>query len=288
MKKFYFCHECKKMLRSSQFLISLEQYPNHYYCSKSCCEDFLYSLKGQWKNYLKNILMEENIDEEEVSLLNPSEVEITLKNPDHIYSIKNEFEEEVIVVIKEHNYLYHLIIAVFDNHNLLETLLNVKTAHSELLNAFSFGQKITQSAFVQKYYDVQKEERGQKEAALLEEFIETLENKKSTMLAELLGLVSANDIQIEDYAFYEPYFNQALNYPDEIFELKDKEGDLLNYLISSHSDKTGKIFFYVICALKKKNGNEERLFPVLGFPTRDHHLLSFYRKGKKVDKQHLN
>ena len=277
------------MLTSSQFLITLEQYPNQYYCSKSCCEDFLYSLKGQWKNYLKNILNEENIDEDEVSFLTPKEIELALKDPDQIYSMSNEFNEEVIVVIKEHQYAYYLVVGVFDNHTLLETFVSLKTTHTALLNYFSHGTKIGQLDFVQKYYDVQKEERGQKEAALLEEFIETLENKKSTMLAELLGLVSNEDIQIEDYVFYEPYFNQALNYPDEVFEIKDNEGDVLNYLISSHYDKNGKMFFYVISTLKKKNeSGQERIFPILGFPTRDHHLLSFYRRGKKVDKHHLN
>lgn len=276
------------MLTNSQRLITLGQYPNQYYCSKVCCEDFLYSLKGQWKNFLKEILISEDILDDEVSLLNQSEIEITLKNPELIFSNINEFDEEVVAVIKEHNYQYHLVLAVFDNHNLLETLLAIKTTKEILLNHFSFGKKITQQEFVQNYFDVQKEERGQKEAALLEEFIETLENKKSTMLAELLSNVSDDDIQIEDYAFYESYFNQALNYPDEVFESKDKEGDIINYLISSHYDKGEKLFFYVICVLKQKTQKEDRLFPVLGFPTRDHNLLSFYRKGKKVDKQHLN
>ena len=120
--------------------------------------------------------------------------------------------------------------------------------------------------------------------------MQLLEAKKSKLLADLLIKRKDDDISFEDFSKYEKYFELTLQEPDEVFEIKDNEGDtFFNYIKNFSQDNTS--FFYIISCLKRvdsETSNEINVFPVLAFPTNDLDLFSDFRAGTRISGQLKN
>jgi hypothetical protein len=107
----------------------------------------------------------------------------------------------------------------------------------------------------------------------IDEIVSDLEGKKSHILADLLSKRSDQDIPFEDFSLFDYCLDETLNSPDEAFQFKDREGDLLTTSIKSFN-RNNKNFFYIIVSFSNMN--------ILSFPTEDMNLYSEYRRGKQI------
>ena len=114
--------------------------------------------------------------------------------------------------------------------------------------------------------------------------MQLLESKKSSLLADLLTKRLDSDISFEEFTNYEFCFQETLETPDEVFESKDKEGDVFfTYIKSFIKDQSN--FFYIISCLKRvsaESTEDVSVFPVLAFPTNDMDLYLEFRSGNRI------
>ena len=109
-------------------------------------------------------------------------------------------------------------------------------------------------------------------------FIQLLESKKSKLLADILMNRSESDIPFEDYSGYESCYQETLDFPDEVFEKKDNEGDVIFSYIKSFNN-----FFYIVTCLKRKLDNDVvNVYPILALPTTDIKMCQEFRGGTKL------
>jgi len=109
-------------------------------------------------------------------------------------------------------------------------------------------------------------------------FLEIIERKKSQILAEILIDSESLDISFEDFSQYDYCLNEALYFPEEIYEYKDKEGDILRASFKTFINNNSESFFYIVLNLKI----EERFLPVFSFPTKKLAVCLKYQKGFKI------
>ena len=113
-------------------------------------------------------------------------------------------------------------------------------------------------------------------------FIQLLESKKSNLLAEILMTRKDSDIPFEDYDGYESCFQETLDFPDEVFEKKDKEGDMVFTYIKSFSRGTESFSYIVICLKRIIETDTVNVYPILAFPTTDIELCQEFSGGTRL------
>jgi hypothetical protein len=113
-------------------------------------------------------------------------------------------------------------------------------------------------------------------------FIQLLESKKSNLLAEILMNRKDSDIPFEDYTGYESCFQETLDMPDEVFEKKDKEGDMIFTYIKAFSRGTETFYYIVTCLKRIMEGENVNVYPILALPTTDMEMCQEFRGGTRL------
>lgn len=277
----YYCSECKLVVPSLDKLLFIEDNSNKGFCCESCIEDFYFPLTRHYEQLEVKLRAQLNLEREDIelrgidALSEKSSMDEIFSNPSEVFSAKNELGEEIFTYIKHfQNYSSVIICSVYKGEGSF-IFLNTKTKSREFLKALRGGTKKEENQAIDQEHEMDEDDYN---------FMQLLESKKSQLLADLLMKRKDSDISFEEFSEYEFCYQDCLDAPDEVFESKDKEGDILFVYIKSFI-KDGSDFFYIISCLKRKEDLEDNsvsVFPVLAFPTNDVSLYSEWRSGKKI------
>jgi hypothetical protein len=282
----YFCQNCHKSLSEVEDLLVIEEEKGNCFCSEDCIIEFHNEHINFFEQEEIEVRHKLNLGTFEPSMKYKNDKELledVIKEPDEIWVQENEVGEcyyTHIKACKKQKQTFWFILVCF---------------YFEDEPSFIFLQTCTSSKKLLSYYQSDKlygeqdaeeeEELAEQEAfELSQEVIDTIEQKKSSFLAELLEVRSNDDIAYEKFPKYENNTVSTLEEPDEVFKKKDDEGDtLLTYVKSYQKDKS--TFFYIVICLKleeHEDKTQDVLVPIVSFPSNDDELYLKYAQGERI------
>ncbi len=276
LESLYFCECCRKRITEVTEIHYVEENSDRGFCSDKCIMDFyrpfLDALEAEELEFRKSL----NIENEDPYLEITSSqnyLQQALKRPSEIWITTNDLDQ---------NFYTHILKVQHKQKNIYFVLV---CSYVEQEAAFVFYRMCTQHIELVKKYQRQmpyKEESGEVQVAanVPSEIFETIELKKSTLLAEMLTSRSMHDIAFEDFPSYEEYFQKTLEDPDEVFEKNDEDGDPIHTYIKSF--KMGdESFFYIVVGLYFE-AEESMVIPIISFPSVDKKIYPHYAVGNKI------
>lgn len=292
-KPLYFCSECKKEMDDLHELLFIDEFSQKGFCSEECIEDFYFPIIKYFEAVERKLrgkhnLLEENLPNETISTVL---LEETLGDPFEVYRQGNELNDFFYHFIRHYTDFSVVITAAVYSYEASFVFLTLKTNSEKLINEFRHGELL-------KDWNVEKEEalklnlKNENAIANVNEdedfiFMQQLENKKSKILADVLSKIKESDISFEDYSAFESCFPETMEFPDEVFERKDNEGDVLCTYIKyfgQGSNKEDCYFYIIICLRRKLNGvlDNNSIYPILGMPTNDIEMCQEFRLGTRL------
>lgn len=280
----YYCSNCKKIVDSLDQLLFVEEQAHKGFCSDECIEQFYHFLGNFFSKRdreLREILQlksEQSLDFVGV----PRLMEKTLSNPQEIWCIKNQLGEFIYSFIyseevERGNTLYSIILCFVYQYRPAYILFSTATYNEAHLFNYRFGTKVEDIS----PYLSQSEAATSDSLEINQDMIDFFEQKKSSILAEMLQARKDSDIGFEQFTNYLDCHESTLQSPDEIYRMKDEDGDELYIYIKAHARNAISFFYIVICVEgKNRMDGKKTLFPVLGFPTLDPDLCRSFRKGE--------
>jgi len=286
----YTCFQCRSIHQTLQDLLFVEEKSSKGFCSEACIEDFYRPVLKYYERLEAKLREELNLVDETV-LFGISDEEVMKKlieSPDEVWRLTNELGEEVFSYIKYFNKAYFIVLCTSFKNEPSYIFSTLKTTDERMLNEYRIGEVVSQ------------------ERKHLQDLEEIIEAKKSEVLARILEVNSDVDITMDRYTDYEHFFEDTMHEADEIYELKDKHGDMMVTYIKSFKDHGEGIFYIVVCIKSDSpslkyieqeipglNAEEDRkkelmtIFPIMAFPTRSGEVYKEFKQGKLLS-GHLN
>jgi hypothetical protein len=299
LRPIYHCSHCKKIMKNVEQLLFVEEGSQRGFCSEPCIEKYFSPIIDHFEEWEKNYRKKSGINDEPCMKYvgHPSFMEMTLTKPAQIWRAENDLKEELFVFIgdfKERetqfqkNFYLIIVCTVFD-HKPAFIFSVTATKDKELLKSYQIGERILEP---QKFLKATTETDESPDGPdVLPEGVQSLELKKSHILAQQLELRSEADIPFDQFNLYDQFFDQTVEDPDEVYRWQDDLGDTLLTYIKAHNQGNTSFFYFVIMHRidpkyvvfdekdKLANKAQEVLVPVLSFPTVDGEMSAFYRKG---------
>lgn len=293
----YYCSECKRVVKSLEDLLFIEEHSHKGFCTESCIEDFYLPLIRYFEVLENKLRLKHNVSNEFLgTAVSDSCFEDIISKPDEVYKKSNELHESFFSFIKNYGVKSIVVVASVYNFEPSFIFLTLQTSSTQLINEFRYGENVTlwflqSSELVKETANGEVMDQGEEmqpddtdaDADLL--FMQHLESKKSKVLAEILMKRKDNDISFEDYTDYDFCFQETLDLPDEVFEYKDNEGDTLFFYLKSFTSglNLSNSYTYIIIAIKQKDDHDKvNVYPVLVVPTSDMELCQEFRKGARL------
>jgi hypothetical protein len=285
--KIYYCNHCKTFIDELEDLLFVEEGSSKGFCSENCIEEYFQHLVEFFEERDKE-------QREELSLTledcleyvgKPKLMELVLSSPHEVWRNFNELKEEYFHFLRkvsEKGTEPFTLIAtclVFDNKP--SFILSVTaTRNVELLKFYQKGKLVDELIRI----DAEAAEEGFQSVEVEEEMIESIELKKSNLLADLLEERSPSDIPFEKFHLYDEFVENTLQEPDEVFLDTDQEGDKVLTYIKAHELNGTSFYYFCICMKYEASQKEgmETLLPILTFPSLDGELYEMYKKGTKL------
>lgn len=294
----YFCSECKKVLNSLDDLLFIDEFSHKGFCSEECIEDFYFPLIKHYEVIEHALRSKLNLLEENISL-GPSDQDLidqVLLAPSEVFRQSNELHETFYHFIKQYTDFTAIVVSSVYRKEASFVFLSTITKSKLLVNEFRYGEKVADWKIGEQNLDHEIEESLQNndfpEERMIDSendedliFLTLLESKKSKILADVIIKLRQDDIQFEEYSSYEYCFQETLDTPDEVFEKKDNEGDIVFTYIKTFSDgfNIGVNFYYlVICLKHTTDAATVNVYPIIAIPTRDINLCQEFRVGTKL------
>lgn len=299
-KPIYFCSECKKILGHLDDLLFVDEHSHKGFCSEECIEDFYFPIIKHYEMIEHSLRRKHDLVHEIPSgtIISADVIEDVLSSPDEVFRQTNELSETFYNFIKKYNNYFVIVVSSVYREEASFVFLATKTSSKELVKEFRFGEMINDwnsddVEFSEAEISVDLEEPERDDRMMNDDdpnldddedmiFIQLLESKKSNMLAEILMNRKDSDIPFEDYIGYESCFQETLDTPDEVFEKKDKEGDLVFTYIKSFSRGSESFFYIVTCLKRIMEGETVNVYPILALPTNDMEMCQEFRGGTRL------
>ena len=295
----YFCSECKEIVKNLDELLFIDETSLKGFCCEECIEDFYFPLIKHYEGVEHSLRSKLNLLQEfaEDDIVDPGTVENTVDHPDEVFRLSNELGDIFYNFIKHFSGFSVTVVASVYRQEASFVFLALKTKSQALLTEFRYGVSVTENWSVDESdapedrpLNIPKKEMRQDDLGDEMEdedmvFIQLLESKKSKILADVLMKSKGNDIPFEDYSGYESCFEETLESPDEVFEKKDNEGDMIFTYIKAFSKGTRRedSFFYIVTCLKRDTDRENvNVYPILALPTIDMEMCQEFRTGTRL------
>jgi hypothetical protein len=278
-KELYFCSQCKTKVDSIDEVLVVEEFYARPFCSEECIVEYHSPLIREFEKQDLKLRVDLGIEEGfDYKLLkdDPNIINSLVSDPDEVLVNSNQLDEEFYTLVKriEHSgsSFYCIGICFFYEDNVSLMLFHTVTGSNKLLEVYCDGEEADSEDDVLNDYDIDPQ------------LLEDLEQKKSNYLSQLLSHRSEDDIAFEEYPNYDKYVRQTLNDPDEVYEKEDDDNDYVLTYIKSYQDQKSS-FFHIVLAIKLDediDSDEDILFPILAFPSRDGQLYKMYRQGERI------
>ncbi|MEA9358126.1 hypothetical protein SHI21_17970 [Bacteriovorax sp. PP10] len=273
-------------------LLFIDEYSHKGFCSEECIEDFYFPLIKHYEMIEHSLRRKHNIESElpPGTIIEADVVEAVLENPSEIFRQTNELHETFYNFIKHYTDFSVIVVASVYRKEASFVFLATRTKSQALITEFRYGELVMDWARTEVEEDeeisveleadeVNVDEHDEDEDMI---FIQLLESKKSNLLAEILMNRKDDDIPFEDYTGYESCFQETLDSPDEVFEKKDKEGDMIFTYIKAFS-RGRETFYYIVTCLKRiMEAENVNVYPILALPTIDMEMCQEFRGGTRL------
>lgn len=292
----YFCSECKKVLGHLDDLLFIDEFSHTGFCSEECIEDFYFPLIKHFEIVEHALRSKLNLREETIlaEASDPDLVESVVTSPNEIYRQTNELQQAYYHFIKNFPDFTAIVIASVYRKEASFIFLSTVTRSKLLVSEFKYGEKVNDWAIGEQTLEDEMQgefSRGEEVDSQSESdeddmiFMQLLESKKSKILADVILSRRDDDIPFEEYPGYEFCFQETLETPDEVFEKKDNEGDMLFTYIKSFSRGAHgeESFFYIVICLKRStDATNVNVYPILALPTTDIKMCQEFRGGTRL------
>jgi len=285
----YFCNFCRTKIEKIELVQFVEEHSDRGFCSEKCIMDF-------YRPYMNALEEEESLFRHELNLANEEELleylasdhhmQAALSYPSEIWVYLDDLDQTFythILKIDEGN-AYFIIICSYVENGPSFVFYRTATVSLDLLSKYKRGD--LRSDIIEG--QVRKNDQNlSKDLKIPTEVLEEVELKKSHLLAEMLNIRKEIDISFEKFYLYDSYMGQSFEFPDEIYEYRDDDGDKLHiYLKSIKSDENS--FYYIVINfayeyLSEDGLNKLVLIPIIGFPTIDKDIYTHYCLGNKLN-----
>jgi len=283
-KNITFCHQCKVLVSSIEDLFFIEDKGHRGFCSEKCIEGYFNPIVRELEKRDDELRKTHNLENEGVSdlLEDASVVESVYSSPDEIWCMVNELEDCFYSYIKnisdEASPIWMASICFVFNNQPSFVFSLIVTKSETLLNEYRIGEK-----YIEDKEKIQKKPNDSV-VEVDDEMVQSLDRKKSVILAELLSSRTSEDIPYERFEDYVEYMTETMDSPDEVFSRTDSEGDKVYHYIRAH-EKEGECFYYIVlCLLHSKNldNKSETVIPIIAFPSIDPNIYKKFRIGKLI------
>ena len=273
-------------------LLFIDETSNKGFCSEVCIEDFYIPLIKHYEVIEESLRAKHGLLKEECAslVIDPDMLESVLINPSEVFRQKNDLNEALYYFIKHYFDFSIIIVSTVYEKEASFVFLTLRTKSEALINEFRCGEAVTD--WRDEIYDpedndingpLEKDNDDNEDEDVI--FIQLLESKKSKLLGDILMKRKDSDVPFEEFSGYDTCFQETLDFPDEVFEKKDNEGDVLFSYIKAFSrgQRTEDNFFYIVTCLKRKLDSENvNVYPILGLPTTDMELCQEFRGGHQL------
>lgn len=279
----YYCSNCKKLIDELDSLLFVEDHSTKGFCSNECIEQFYHFLGNHFARLDREYRAALDVKNEKALdyVGVPRLMEKTLKRPQEIWMLENQIGEKVFSFIyheeaEADQTLYSIILCLVYQDRPSYILFSTATFNEALLMNYRMGHRVED---LKRYYGDQEE----KAIELDQEMLEYFEQKKSSILAQMMVHRKETDISFETFPMYLDCHGNTLENPDEVYKSRDEEGDEIYIYLKAH-DRQGISFYYIVICVPGQNrmDGKKSLFPILSFPTLDPKLHAFYQQGDKI------
>ncbi|WP_127717638.1 hypothetical protein [Halobacteriovorax sp. HLS] len=286
IKDFYHCYHCKQEVSKLEDLLFVEAGSTRSFCGEKCIEDYFKPITDQFEAREKELRKKYAVETEScLDFLNDiSVMEAVMTLPDEIWCLENGIQEEIFSFIKKIEHegaapFYAIVLCtIFDTYPGF-VLLSTITESKFLMEEFRIGEQRDVSSHFEDDTHLEDNELG-----VTSSDVETIEKKKSELLAKHLENISIADIPVEKYELYDEYLATTMQNPDEVYKKDDEQGDTLYTYIKAY-DKEGVSFYYFVICIRldiDTSEGEEIIVPVFTFPSVDGDLYRLYHDGEQV------
>lgn len=273
-------------------LLFIDEYSHKGFCSEECIEDFYFPLIKHYEMIEHSLRHKHKIASElpHGSIIDGDMVEAVLQNPNEIFRQTNELNETFYNFIKHYTDFSVIVVASVYRKEASFVFLATRTKSQALITEFRYGELVMDWTRTEEEEDEEISVELEADEVSMDDheededmiFIQLLESKKSNLLAEILMNRKEDDIPFEDYTGYESCFQETLDSPDEVFEKKDKEGDVVFTYIKAFS-RGRETFYYIVTCLKRiMEGENVNVYPILALPTIDMEMCQEFRGGTRL------
>lgn len=274
-------------------LLFIDEYSHKGFCSEECIEDFYFPLIKHYEMVEHSLRTKHRLVDElpAGTIIEAEVVEAVLGHPSEIFRQTNELNETFYNFIKHYTDFSVVVVASAYRKEASFVFLATRTKSQALITEFRYGEMVTDWARTEEEEDREFSVELEEEGMIMEDdenadedmiFIQLLESKKSNLLAEILMNRKESDIPFEDYNGYESCFQETLDSPDEVFEKKDKEGDMVFTYIKAFSRARETFYYIVICLKRIVEGDNVNVYPILALPTTDMEMCQEFRGGTRL------
>jgi len=282
----YFCGQCKKRSNDLNQLLFVDDNSTVGFCSEECIEVFYNPLVEHYETLDKKL-------RETLALKNencrkyvgvPEYMDGLVKDPDEIWVIENDLKQCLYSFIKNYKTAEgeaFSICALCLVFNYQASFVFLASATQNILYKDSF--KIGKAMENPKSF-LAKSQVAQQEINIDPETLELLENKKSICLANLMTNRSDEDIPLEKFHDYEPFFQKTMENPDEIYSSFDNANDEILTYIMAHERNHQSFFYFILFLVTKPNEQKvkNKFLPIISFPSSDGEVYKEYKVGTAI------
>ncbi len=295
---FYYCCQCKEVNQNVDQLLFVEASLTKGFCSEECLLEFYGPLMSHFEELDLTARKKLKLVEEDVYSLRGTEflLEDTLKNFEKHFLLKNRINEEYHFFLKKiKSYkkvkkpFYVLVVAFVLEDKASLVLFHTVTCEIKLIESLTAGTEVV-GATESETAELKSEGSSTKAGAvnymninLKKEVIDMIDQKKSSMLADLLAKRSNVDIPFEDFHIYDQFGALTLSEPDELYRYTEDGEDIFVY-IKTHSVQNRSFYYLIVCLYYSTNEDQMQdiLIPILSFPSLDPKIYQEYKKGEQI------
>lgn len=283
--RIYFCEHCRKIKKTIDELLFVEDAIARGFCSDPCIEKFFEPHVTYYENFEKELRKSVNLEKEDVSDIvgKPAYMDQVLRRPDEVWKDVNDLGEELYCFVKHFEdkqwgeFSMAVLCLVFDKR---PSFIIAATAsrHISLINKFKIGVALSD-------FELSSDDNSKQTVTVDEQTLIDVEQKKGSMLAQMLSERSPADIPFESFHLYDEYFDQTLSGPDEIYSSIDEAGDrILTYIKAFERDGVSFYYFVINFPYKTASVDEsmEALIPIISFPSVDGEVYRHFKKGNLI------
>jgi hypothetical protein len=285
---FYHCNNCKQIINDVEKLLFVEENSTRGFCCELCIENYFQKHIKYYETIEREFRTKHDLGAEPaLKFLDEEDVmSQLLSRPDEIWNLKNYLNEEIFSYISElttskgEKYFAVALLFLFNKAPSFIFLLSA-TQSLKLKKEFEIGEMITDPIEFLKEAPAKIDAESDENERQL---IESLEQKKSQILATLIEAQKDDDIPTEDYTQYDEFLTPTLESPEEVYQVNDDLGDILYTYIKSH-EKDKRLFYYIIVCLVVSQDHEnelESIIPIISFPTIDGNVYNIFQKGMRI------